>query len=82
MSVVSRRAVFISGRGSNLKALIDAYPNEKFYVFSNKICQGLLWAKKRGIYTKVVSLKTNEDWNMFSLKIKQNTIAVKKNSFL
>lgn len=70
MSVASRRAVFISGQGSNLKALLDAYPNEQCYVFSNKMCKGLLWAKKRGFVTEVISLKNSDQWTQFSKKIK------------
>lgn len=71
-----RQALFISGRGSNLKAFLDesAGLNTQF-VFSNKLCPGLKWAKKRGVYSEIKSLKNEKDWTDFAeqlnfLKIK------------
>jgi len=58
-----RTAVFISGRGSNLSALIDAarapdYPAKIALVFSNKEdAGGLAVAHEAGIPTKVISHK-------------------------
>ncbi len=71
-----RQAVFISGKGSNLKALLDAQANTGFYVFSNKACEGLVWAKRRGFFSEVVSLKSQEDWESFSRKI--NDLQIKR----
>lgn len=73
----SRSAIFISGRGSNLKSALEHCGTDKTYVFSNtEKAQGLKWAKRRGAYTKVVSLKVKSDWLNFSnqlnkLKIKE-----------
>lgn len=64
-----RQAVFISGKGSNLKALLDSYPDVNFYIFANKNCKGMIWAKRRGFYTEVVLLANPSDWNEFSKKI-------------
>lgn len=58
-----RVAVFISGSGSNLQALLDAasapeYPAEIFLVLSNKAdAYGLERAKKAGVPTVVISHK-------------------------
>jgi len=73
----SRSAIFISGRGSNLKSALENCDIEGTYVFSNtEKAQGLKWAKRRGVYSKVVSLKVKSDWINFSdhlnkLKIKE-----------
>lgn len=64
-------AVLISGRGSNLQALIDAaadksFPAEVVLVLSNKAtAQGLERAEKAGIATAVVSHKDYEDRESF-----------------
>lgn len=56
-------AIFISGRGSNMQALIDAcalpdFPAEISVVLSNKAeAAGLLRAKEAGIATEIVSHK-------------------------
>lgn len=76
MRLKTRQAVFISGKGSNLKGLLDAYSKIDFYVFANKDCQGLTWAKRRGCCTEVVALKTSEDWSLFSKKI--NDLKIKR----
>src|ERR1700742_1962167 len=58
-----RTAVLISGRGSNLKSLIEAarapdYPAEIALVISNKEdAGGLALAREAGIATKVISHK-------------------------
>ncbi len=60
---MSRTAVLISGRGSNLSALIEAarapdYPAEIALVFSNREdAQGLEVARAAGVPTKVISHK-------------------------
>ncbi len=71
-----RKAVFISGKGSNLKALIDANPNDDFFIYSNQKCDGLLWAKKRGFFTKTVSLKNTNDWKSFLQEVKNLRFSV------
>jgi phosphoribosylglycinamide formyltransferase-1 len=59
-----RTAVLISGRGSNLQALIDAarasdYPAEIVLVVSNvEAAEGLVRARAAGIPTKAISHKT------------------------
>jgi len=75
--VKKKVAVFISGRGSNLKALIDEYPNVDFYVYSNKLkAEGLVWAKRRGLFTKVLSLKTEMNWRALAEEL--NVLKVSK----
>ena len=57
---MTRRAVIlISGRGSNMRALVDAkLPVEVREVISNRPdAKGLEWAKSRGIATRVVDHK-------------------------
>ena len=55
MSVKKRVAILISGRGSNMKALVEAarapdYPAEIVMVISNRPeAAGLAWAKEQGI---------------------------------
>ncbi len=63
MSAKKRTAILISGRGSNMEALVEAakapdYPAEIALVFSNKAdAAGLSFAAKAGIPTLVVSHK-------------------------
>ncbi len=71
-----RQAIFISGKGSNLKALLDTYSKSTFYVFANKNCEGLVWAQRRGFKIEVVSLKNPLDWVEFSNKI--NVLKIKR----
>lgn len=71
-----RQAVFISGKGSNLKALLDSNPQASFFVFANRNCEGLSWAKRRGFVTEVVSLKTESDWEEFGSKL--NFLKIKR----
>ena len=64
-------AVFISGRGSNLQALIDAcaapdYPAEIVLVISNKAdAHGLERARKAGIHTQTIDHKGYENRESF-----------------
>lgn len=61
---MKRVAVFISGQGSNLKALIDENPEVEFQVYANSSkAAGLAVAKRRGLFTKVLSLKESKDWD-------------------
>ena len=63
MSVKKRTAVFISGRGSNMQALVEAarspeFPAEIALVLSNRPeAEGLQFAKSRGIATSAVDHK-------------------------
>lgn len=63
MSARQRTAVLISGRGSNMDALIEAarsadYPADIVLVLSNRAeAQGLVLAKERGIATAVIDHK-------------------------
>ncbi len=63
MSARKRTAVLISGRGSNMRALIEAarspdYPADIVLVLSNRAeAQGLAFAKEHGIATAVVDHK-------------------------
>ena len=56
-------AIFISGRGSNMKALIEACRDEKFpakivLVIANKDdATGLIFAKHNNIPTQIISHK-------------------------
>jgi phosphoribosylglycinamide formyltransferase-1 len=58
-----RTAIFISGRGSNMRALVEAakapdYPAEIALVFSNRPeAEGLAFAKSQGIATAAVDHK-------------------------
>ncbi|MFC2133317.1 phosphoribosylglycinamide formyltransferase [Bacteroidota bacterium] len=67
-----RIAVFVSGRGSNLKAILNAIPNdlhdvEVSAVLSNKAdCPALDIARKRNIPTYSVSYKSKEGYKTFS----------------
>lgn len=56
--------VFISGRGSNLKALLDLLADEahQVVVVSDKDSPGLSWAKKRGVPTQVIDFSQKETW--------------------
>ena len=59
-----RLAILISGRGSNMQALLDAcdtpdYPAQPVMVLSNRpLAQGLKTASARGIPTKAIDHKT------------------------
>lgn len=63
MSVKKRTAILISGRGSNMRALVEAarspdYPAEIALVLSNRTeAQGLAFAKEAGIATAVIDHK-------------------------
>lgn len=58
-----RVAVLISGRGSNMKALVEAsrapgYPAEVALVISNKLdAAGLTWAREQGLQTAAIDHK-------------------------
>jgi len=58
-----RTAILISGRGSNMQALVEAacapdYPAEIVLVLSNRpAAEGLAWAKARGIPTQAIDHK-------------------------
>jgi formyltetrahydrofolate-dependent phosphoribosylglycinamide formyltransferase len=66
-----RTAVLISGRGTNLQALIDAaadpaFPAEIVLVFSNNAdAAGLVRAEKSGIATKAISHRDHKDRESF-----------------
>lgn len=59
----TRTAILISGRGSNMQALIEAagasdYPAEIVLVASNRLdAPGLAWAKERGLKTFAINHK-------------------------
>lgn len=63
MSAKTKVAILISGRGSNMKTLIQAaksadYPAEIIGIFSNKAdAEGLEYAKSEGIQTAAISHK-------------------------
>ena len=63
MSQRKRTAILISGRGSNMRALVEAtrspdYPAEIALVLSNRTeAQGLTFAKEAGIATAVIDHK-------------------------
>ena len=76
-----KTAVFISGRGSNLKSfldhLVDSSQSGLTYVVSNKRkAPGILWALKRGCRVETNPLKTEEDWVFLAKKL--NTLRIKK----
>lgn len=56
-----RTAIFISGRGSNMEALINACKEEKNFpaeiklVIANKNAKGLIFAENQSIETKIIS---------------------------
>ena len=58
-----RLAILISGRGSNMRALVEAagandYPAEPVLVLSNRPdAAGLAWAETRGVATEIVDHK-------------------------
>jgi phosphoribosylglycinamide formyltransferase-1 len=74
--VKKRVAVFISGRGSNLKALIDENPHIDFYVYSNSLkAEGLSLVKRRGLFTKVLSLKSEVEWQELAKEVNRLKIS-------
>ena len=69
-------AVFISGRGSNMKALIDDMKNEKDHpgypklVVSNNInAEGLVFAEKNSVETFAANTEKNQDNSVFEEKV-------------
>jgi len=70
-----RTAVLISGRGSNMQALVQAsratdYPAEIALVLSNRAdAAGLAWAEQQGISTAVVDHKAFPDRVAFDQRI-------------
>jgi phosphoribosylglycinamide formyltransferase-1 len=77
---VSRRkrtAILISGRGSNMRALIEAakapdYPAEIVGVFSNRVdAPALGFARERGVPTAVASHKDSADRESFDAEIQK-----------
>ena len=68
-------AIFISGRGSNMRALIDDMKNEKSHpghpklvVSNNSAAEGLMFAKKNSIETFVPNIEKNQDNSVFEEK--------------
>lgn len=70
-----RTAVLISGRGSNMQALVEAsraddFPAEIALVLSNKVdAAGLQWAAEQGIATRAISHKDFADRAAFDARI-------------
>ena len=68
-------AIFISGRGSNMRALIDDMKNEKSHpghpklvVSNNSAAEGLAFAEKNSIETFVTNIEQNQDNSVFEEK--------------
>ena len=68
-------AIFISGRGSNMRALIDDMKNEgshpghpKLVVSNNSTAEGLVFAEKNSIETFVPNVEQNKDNSDFEEK--------------
>ena len=68
-------AIFISGRGSNMRALIDDMKNEKSHpghpklvVSNNSAAEGLAFAEKNSIETFVPNIEQNQDNSVFEEK--------------
>ena len=68
-------AIFISGRGSNMRALIDDMKNDKTHpghpklvVSNNSAAEGLLFAEKNSIETFVSNIEKNQDNSIFEEK--------------
>ena len=68
-------AIFISGRGSNMRALIDDMKNEKSHpghpklvVSNNSAAEGLVFAEKNSIETFVPNIEQNQDNSVFEEK--------------
>lgn len=63
-------AVFVSGRGSNLKAIVEKVPAEKIsvsFVVSDKTdCQAFVFAKEKNINTLSVSVIEKENFISYS----------------
>ncbi len=65
-------AVFVSGRGSNLRALYEKFvadeksPEIKFVVSNKSDCPALDFAREKGIQTSVVSKKTSSRVTSFA----------------
>jgi len=73
--VNSRVAIFISGRGSNLKSFLDSFSSSNVYVFSNKKVKGLDWAAKRGCHFELMNLKKDEVWHNISDRLNELKIS-------
>ncbi|HPI40917.1 MAG TPA: formyltransferase family protein [Pseudobdellovibrionaceae bacterium] len=69
-NIHDRWAIFISGRGSNLQALLDLNeaPSVALVVSSTRKAEGLRKAQRRGVPTLV--LEKNVDWMILSKKLK------------
>ena len=68
-------AIFISGRGSNMRALIDDMKNKgdhpgnpKLVVSNNINAEGLVYAEQNAIETFVINTETNQDDSVFEEK--------------
>ena len=68
-------AIFISGRGSNMRALIDDMKNEKSHpghpklvVSNNSAAEGLVFARENSIETFVPNIEKNQDNSVFEEK--------------
>jgi len=73
-----RTAVFVSGRGSNLKSLLDEKIESDLFVFSNRKTEpaAFSWARRRGVFTDLVALKSDKDWTDFAQRL--NRIKIEK----
>ena len=68
-------AIFISGRGSNMRALIDDMKNErnhpgnpKLVVSNNVNAEGLVFAEQNGVETFVINTRKNQADSVFEEK--------------
>jgi phosphoribosylglycinamide formyltransferase-1 len=70
-----RVAILISGRGSNMRALVEAaaapdYPAEIALVLSNRpAAPGLAWARERGLPTSLIDHTTNRTRETFDTAV-------------
>jgi phosphoribosylglycinamide formyltransferase-1 len=80
MTAKKRLAILISGRGSNMMALVEAtraadYPAETVVVISNRPdASGLAWARQRGIAVRAIDHKAFADREAFEAELHEALI--------
>ena len=58
---MSKLAVLVSGGGTNLQAILDAFPNQDISVIADRECYALVRAAEAGVNTHLVDRKLYRD---------------------
>lgn len=68
-------AVFISGKGSNLHALLQAGFDHEYWVYGDRECEGLNWAKEFDVPHEIINFRETNSWENLLRDLKKQGIS-------